>query len=62
MWTDMYLCSVSGNMLAYLKCELAYFEFLSIDDIVMIKAMLLEQLKTGICEICKCFMRNGIAH
>lgn len=49
-------------MLAYLKCELAYFEFLSIDDIVMIKAMLLEQLKTGICEICKCFMRNGIAH
>lgn len=58
----MYLCSVWGNMLAYLKCELAYFEFFSIDDIVVIKAMLLEQLRTSICEICKHFVRNGIAY
>lgn len=38
-------------MLAYLNCEWAYFEFLSVDDIVMIKAILQEQLKTSICEI-----------
>lgn len=47
----MYLCSVWGNMLAYLKCELAYFEFLSIDDIAMIKTILQEQFKTSVCEI-----------
>lgn len=51
MCIDIYLCSVWGNMLAYLNCEWAYFEFLSIDDIVMIKAILQEQLKTSICEI-----------
>lgn len=51
MYLDMYLCYVWGNMLAYLKCELAYFEFLSIDDIAMIKAILQEQFKTSICEI-----------
>lgn len=51
MCIDMYLCSVWGNMLAYLKCELAYFEFLSIDDIMMIKAILQEQFTTSICEI-----------
>lgn len=57
----MYLCSVWGNVLAYLKCALAYFEFFSIDNIGMIKATLLEQLKTSIYEICKYFMRKGIA-
>lgn len=51
MCIDMYLCSVWGNMLAYLKCELAYFEFLSIDDIAMIKTILQEQFKTSVCEI-----------
>lgn len=50
MCIDMYLCSVWGNMLAYLKCELAYFEFLSTDDIAMIKAILQEQFTTSICE------------
>lgn len=49
-------------MLAYPKCELAYLEFLSVGDIVMIKAALLEQLKTSMREICKCFVRNGFAH
>lgn len=48
-------------MLAYLKCELAYFEFFSIDDIVMIKAMLLAQLKTRVCERGKWFIRHDIA-
>lgn len=62
MRIDMYLCSVWGNMLAYLKCELAYFEFFSIDDIVVIKAMLLEQLKTRVCEMDKWFIRHDIAH
>lgn len=49
-------------MLAYPKCELAYLEFFSVGDIVMIKAALLEQLKTSMREICKCFVRNGFAH
>jgi len=37
---DTHLCSVWGNMLAYLKCELAYFEFFFVDGIVMIKTVL----------------------
>lgn len=44
---DTYLCSVWGNMLPYLKCEQAYFEFFSVDGIVMIKTVLPEQLKTS---------------
>lgn len=48
-------------MLGYLKCALAYFDFVSVDDIVMIKATLLEQLRTSIYEICKCFVRKGVA-
>lgn len=59
--TDMYLCSVWGNTLAYLKCELACLEFFSTEDTVMIQTLFLEQFKTSIYEICKQFIRNGIA-
>ena len=48
---DTHLCSVWGNMLAYLKCELAYFEFFFVDGIVTVAVK---------DQHCKCSIRTGI--